>query len=120
MDTVILDPGDPSQAVVGSHSEARWGAYAGSAVITNIHDAARCAGRECVIHNPSEHAMRRWDLHWRDDRGIFERICPEHGAGHPDPDQLTFWRATGQEAQAIHGCCGCCRAARGARKEAGA
>ena len=51
--------------------------------------------------------MRTWRLHWRGDRGIFERIC-QHGVGHPDPDQFEFWRVTGQEWQGVHGCDMCC------------
>lgn len=56
-----------------------------------VHDATACTGRECVIHNPTEHPMRRFPLHWRADRAIFERLCP-HGVGHPDPDQQAYWR----------------------------
>jgi hypothetical protein len=51
--------------------------------------------------------MRGWTLHWRGDRGIFERIC-EHGVGHPDPDQFDYWIETRQKHQMVHGCCGCC------------
>ena len=39
---------------------------------------------------------------------MFERIC-EHGIGHPDPDQVSYWQRWGKEALAIHGCDGCCR-----------
>ncbi len=56
--------------------------------------------------------MKHWLLIWRDDRGIFERLCPEHGCGHPDPDQFPHWKATRQESQGVHGCCGCCRGSR--------
>jgi hypothetical protein len=77
-------------------------------VLHNIHPEDRCAGRPCVIHNRSDHHMRGWRLLWRDDRGIFERVCPHH-VGHPDPDQLGYWRETGQTAQGVHGCDGCCR-----------
>lgn len=75
----------------------------------SIHPQERCAGKVCVIHNPTDHHMRSWRLHWRDDRKIFERLCPDHGTGHPDPDQFDYWDSTGQEWQGIHGCCGCCR-----------
>lgn len=75
----------------------------------SIHPESRCAGKPCVIHNPTDHHMRSWPLHWRDDRKLFERICP-CGVGHPDPDQYDYWRESGQEHQGIHGCCGCCRA----------
>lgn len=51
--------------------------------------------------------MREWRPHWRNDRGILERICP-HGLGHPDPDQAEYWNETGQEWQFVHGCDGCC------------
>lgn len=65
----------------------------------HVHEKKDCRGEHCVIHNPSNHVMRGFPTHWRDDRGIMERICP-HGIGHPDPDDLTTDR--------VHGCCGCC------------
>jgi hypothetical protein len=65
----------------------------------------------CVIHNPSDHCMRDFPTHWREDRGLMERICP-HGIGHPDPDHLAFVeRVLGTEqaqAEGVHGCDGCC------------
>jgi hypothetical protein len=76
-------------------------------LLQNVHPEQRCAGRACVIHQPSAHHMRSWPLHWRDDRGIFERICPHH-IGHPDPDQDAYWRETGRTAAGVHGCDGCC------------
>lgn len=72
-----------------------------------VHDYDKCAGSVCVVHSPSDHFMRDWRLHWRDDRGIFERIC-SHGIGHPDPDQQEFWNRTDQSWQGVHGCDGCC------------
>jgi hypothetical protein len=88
-----------------------------------VHDADACAGRECVIHAPTDHPMRGFRLHWRADRGIFERLCP-HGIGHPDPDQQAYWREQAEtdpdllgnhvdpdehvSARMIHGCDGCC------------
>ena len=72
-----------------------------------VHANGRCLGRHCVIHNPSDHHMREWTLHWRGDRAIFERIC-HHGVGHPDPDQFEFWDMTNQNWQRVHGCCGYC------------
>lgn len=75
--------------------------------VMRVHSGQMCKGETCVVHNPTEHSMRDWPLHWREDRGIFERIC-SHGTGHPDPDQYEFWRSTNQGWQAIHGCCGCC------------
>jgi len=73
------------------------------------HAKATCVG-PCPIHSPSDHHMRDWQLLWRDDRAIFERIC-EHGCGHPDPDMLRYNELHGTRNQselAIHGCCGCC------------
>lgn len=88
---------------------------AGALVITsaeqfhfrNIHALNDCLGRPCVVHSPTEHGMSTWPLVWRDDRGVFERICV-HGCGHPDPDQFEYWREIGQPSLATHGCCGCC------------
>lgn len=76
-------------------------------VLRDVHGESSCAGRTCVIHNPTAHHMSEFPLHWRHDRGIFERIC-EHGIGHPDPDQFDYWIETGQESQGVHGCDGCC------------
>lgn len=75
--------------------------------IGGVHFRNECGGDNCVLHNPSDHHMRDWYLHFRADRSIFERIC-EHGTGHPDPDQLDYWQKTGQEWQERHGCDGCC------------
>ena len=81
----------------------------GRVVLHWVHPPSACAGRACVLHNPSDHPMRSWPLRWRDDRGLFERIC-EHSCGHPDPDQRDFWREIGAEWMGVHGCCGCCAA----------
>lgn len=104
---VILDPIDPTRAIIGSATESNFGINIGSATLSNIHPEGMCAGRPCVVHNPTNHHMREWVLHWRGDRGIFERIC-RHGVGHPDPDQEDYWKETGQTGQGIHGCDGCC------------
>lgn len=71
----------------------------GGEELHNVHDYALCEGRPCTIHNQSDHHMKTWRQHWRDDRGIMERICP-HGIGHPDPDDIT--------EDTVHGCDGCC------------
>lgn len=74
-----------------------------------VHLPSECEGRGCVIHHPSDHHMVSFRRHWRQDRGIFERICP-HGVGHDDPDDLAYRRSVGREASGIHGCCSgqCC------------
>ena len=77
-------------------------------MLTNVHDSGACAGRHCVIHNPLHTHMDTWRLLWRNDRGIFERVCPAHGVGHPDQSQFDYWEETGQNWQRVHGCCGCC------------
>lgn len=80
----------------------------GRVVLQRVHPLQACAGRACVIHRPSGHHMADWPLLWRDVRGLFERVCP-CGTGHPDPDQVPFWREIGAEWMGVHGCCGCCR-----------
>lgn len=70
-----------------------------------IHKKSACKGQPCPIHNWSHHHMVDWEQHWRDDKGCFERICPEHGVGHPDPDDRYY---TFSQYNGIHGCCGCC------------
>lgn len=65
------------------------------------HSQWRCEGEVCPIHKRTDHHMRGWWQHWRDDRHIMERICPKHGCGHPDPDDV-------RNTDTTHGCCGCC------------
>jgi hypothetical protein len=77
-------------------------------VIYNVHPFNKCSGRNCVIHNPSEHSLSDAPLLWRSDKGIFERTC-EHGIGHDDPDDLAYRLSTGGEyVSGAHGCDGCC------------
>lgn len=74
-------------------------------VLTHLHGDRQCAGPWCVLHRPSDHHMRTWPLLWRDDRGIFERVCA-HRVGHPDPDQTEYLTRTGDVG--THSCDGCC------------
>lgn len=93
---------------VDGHTEPSFGMQRGPGKLV-VHPALVCAGQEsCVIHNPSEHHMRSWPLNWRADSGIMERICPEHGIGHPDPDEMTYQKRIGNSWAGVHGCCGCC------------
>ena len=71
----------------------------------HCHEETVCRGDFCTLHNRSNHPMRSWVQHWRGDRGIMERICPDHGVGHPDPDDFNI--RTGFK-DASHGCCMCC------------
>jgi hypothetical protein len=70
-----------------------------SDVWLRCHLEGDCHGEYCTMHKRSDHSMRSFPQHWRDNRGIMERICP-HNCGHPDPDQITDDRT--------HGCDGCC------------
>ena len=85
----------------------------------SVHEKSECKGDHCVIHNPSDHHMKDWPTHWRDDLLLMERICP-CGVGHPDPDDLVyrtnryieeFGKDLGERKAfpfSVHGCCGCC------------
>lgn len=78
-----------------------------------VHSQLLCDGRPCPLHNRTDHHMRKFPQHWRDERQFMERICT-HGIGHPDPDQWDFlvrqMGKKGAKAEFIHGCCheGCC------------
>ena len=74
-------------------------------ILRNVHLPEACAWEPCVVHNHTDHALSSMPLLWRDDRGLFERVCP-CGIGHPDPDQRTYWSRTGRSAEQVHGCCG--------------
>lgn len=69
--------------------------------VLRVHSAALCAGRICCIHNQTDHLMKTWPQHWRQDRGIMERLCP-CGIGHPDPDDEAI--RSGIDS-GVHGCC---------------
>jgi hypothetical protein len=85
----------------------------GTGQLVYVHNRADCQGDYCVIHNPSDHIMKDWPTHWRQDRGMMERIC-EHGVGHPDPDDIDFKRRVAEKYphksydKGVHGCDGCC------------
>lgn len=81
--------------------------------LTNVHNPSQCAGRPCTLHRRSKHHMRTWTQHWRSDRGIMERICPDCGCGHPDLDSP--WENSSVEW--IHGCCGACNPVIGCSKK---
>lgn len=79
---------------------------------TILAHAKKDCSHPCPLHAPSSHHMITWKLLWRDDEGIFERICP-HGIGHPDPDVLAFLRNKLGDEEVflgeVHSCDGCCR-----------
>lgn len=76
-------------------------------ILMNAHDRATClsTGRPCVLHNPTDHAQSSFPLIWRNDQGIFERLCP-CGIGHPDSDQHECWASIDAMYKSVHGCCG--------------
>lgn len=92
MSYIEIDTENPSNVTVWN-GETSYDLY-------GVHLPGQCRGQYCVIHKPRATHMDDWHLHWRDDRGIFERIC-EHGIGHPAPEQ---WGYT----DCVHGCDGCC------------
>jgi hypothetical protein len=73
----------------------------------------------CVVHHPSQHSMRTFPTHWRG--SLMERTCP-HGVGHPDPDQIGYFRREFgfelAQTESVHGCDGCCGALSPGAKEA--
>lgn len=72
------------------------------------HPPEKCAGEYCCIHSPSDHHMKNWKQHWRNDTKVMERIC-QHGVGHPDPDHLaSIEDPTKLKLDSIHGCDLCC------------
>lgn len=81
---------------------SRWRPV-GSTREFHTHDSSVCAPHPCCVHRPSNHHMKEWPQHYREDTGVTERICP-HGVGHPDPDQP--WPA--DDWRWVHGCDGCC------------
>jgi hypothetical protein len=100
----MCDCGPEPEATALEHTSER---------LVYVHDPALCAGRPCTIHHRTDHLMRSFPQHFRQDRGIMERICP-YGVGHPDPDDLAWRPATyergieGRDTASVHGCCGCC------------
>lgn len=51
------------------------------------HSTVMCRGWDCVLHNPSDHAMRDWPTQYNLEYDTIERLC-EHGIAHPDPDNF--------------------------------
>lgn len=72
--------------------------------MSNVH--SECYAETCVIHNPTDHHMREWPLHWYADGGFFVRYC-HHLSLHPDPDTVEWTKSQGLSLE--HGCDGCCR-----------
>src|SRR5688572_4587655 len=85
---------------VDEATEPDWGGQLprGRGYTLNTHRPEDCVGRNCVIHNPSDHRMKDWPLNWRSDRGLMERLCP-CGIGHPDPDDIAYKESIGRMSE---------------------
>ena len=93
---------------IDGYAEPTWGIQLPTEVVEQFvlrtHRADACTGRNCVIHNPSDHPLKDAPLNWRGDRGLMERIC-DHGVGHPDPDDIAYKVSIGRMGEGVHGCC---------------
>jgi hypothetical protein len=94
---------------MGPATGPNWGEALGQTVLKNVHSPRLCAGRHCVLHNPSNHHMVTWPTMFRSDVQFryMERTC-EHGVGHPDPDDIAYFWTSYKIDISIHGCDGCC------------
>lgn len=82
----------------------------GNGAEVKVHPEGTCAGQNCAIHNPSNHALKDAPLAWRADRKMMERVCV-HGVGHPDPDDVSYnvvALGADEAVYSMHGCDGCC------------
>jgi hypothetical protein len=78
------------------------------------HGPSQCAGSTCCIHNPSDHHMVAWPIHFDMKKAALAlRMC-EHGYPHPDPDSLRYFANNPAIPSrilawfALHQCDGCC------------
>ena len=99
----FLDGWRNGDVEVTGHGHRRWTLEHSRTYLCSVHNQSLCEGQPCTIHNRSDHHMRSWPQHWRDDTAVMERTCP-HGVGHPDPDSPWPW----DSSRWIHGCDGCC------------
>lgn len=91
--------------------------FTGSGQILYYHNEAECMSKRgamaCPLHSPSDHHMRTWPIHARNDLKypMLERICP-HNAIHPDPDHMALVLKVDPDFNSFHGACdGCCKRA---------
>lgn len=66
-----------------------WLLAATDQIVEGVHPASWCSGW-CVVHSPSDHWMRDYDLGFDLSLKAFYRTCG-HGARHQDPDERTYW-----------------------------
>jgi hypothetical protein len=58
-------------------------------IVFGVHPKDWCSGA-CVVHNPSDHRMREFPLHFDTVKKSFYRACP-HGLLHQDWDERYYW-----------------------------
>lgn len=58
-------------------------------IIYGVHARDDCIGRNCCIHNPSDHPFVAWPMEFR--QGHMFRVGPS-GLRYPDPDDLAYHR----------------------------
>ena len=74
------------------------------------HHPSKCAGQNCSIHNPSNHALNTSPTVWNGETKMMERVC-KHGKHHPDRDDVNFHVGVlgeNEDTYAAHECDGCC------------
>ena len=90
----------------GGEGVSTWDMWGLGGQVVYTHSAEHCEP-PCPLHYPSDHPLKDAPLRWREDRHIWERICP-HGIGHNDPDSTAYNRKHGFNDRGDHGCDGCC------------
>lgn len=75
-------------------------------LISRVHSKLRCHGRNCTIHNPSDHPLKNatltWDTSYRPGHAL--RICL-HDLAHPDWDDIRWRYTAGLTVPLEHHCC---------------
>jgi hypothetical protein len=82
-------------------------------VVNGVHDAGRCRGEFCTIHNNSTHPLSLSPQKWSDIYGIMLRQCL-HGKFHTDVDEIG---GVGYDTPFCKDCDGCCRFEEGEESE---
>lgn len=80
--------------------------------VISIHNPTQCAGRPCVFHNPSDHALSKAKVSYNESLHRVERVC-SHGIHHPDVDEVVKVYDGFGETEALkfakhNDCDGCC------------
>ena len=56
----------------------------------SVHSKEKCEGQHCVIHNPSDHPLRRYPTSWDEERKLMYRVIEEHRIKLMDPDEVSY------------------------------